>query len=185
MSLNDLIAQGTDDSGLSNDVQTLNSLSLDKDQVAQQRAILYNAFTRGYFANGEEQTLVTAVAGQGADSTAFDTTATPAEQSSFNSLVAGPLVKKAVVIEEYVVGTGSLDIGNGALGITAQQRAGAVVLGDVRHDRQHADRRAGSSQKHRRAGPGAAARRGAFRGIYRDPDRRDPAPCDGRDIRRR
>ena len=124
VSLNDLIAQGTDDSGLSNDVQTLNSLSLDKDQVAQQRAILFNAFTRGFFANGEEQTLVTAVAGQGADSTAFDTTATPAEQSSFNSLVAGPLVKKAVVIEEYVVGTGSLDIGNGALGISAQRAPG-------------------------------------------------------------
>ena len=124
ISLNDEIAQGTDDSGLANDVQTLNSLSLEKDQVAQQRAILFNAFKQGLFANGEQQALVTVVAEQGADSTTFDSTATPAEQSSFSSLVAGPLVKKAVVIEEYVVSTGRLDIGNGALNISAQAAPG-------------------------------------------------------------
>ena len=38
MSLNGQIAQGADDPALANDVQTLNSLALDKDQVAQQRA---------------------------------------------------------------------------------------------------------------------------------------------------
>ena len=124
ISLNDQIAQGTDDSGLTNDVQTLNSLSLEKDQAAQQRAILFNAFTQGFFANGEQQALITVVAEQGADRTAFDTTATPAEQSSFNSLVAGPLVKKAVAIEEYVVSTSRLDIGNGALNISAQDAPG-------------------------------------------------------------
>jgi signal transduction histidine kinase len=124
IALNDEIAQGTDDAGLTNDVQTLSSLSLEKDQAAQQRAILFNAFEHGFFANGEQQALITVVAEQGADSTAFDTTATPAEQSSFNSLVAGPLVKQAVVIEQYVVSTGSLDIGNGALNISAQDAPG-------------------------------------------------------------
>jgi len=124
ISLNDQIAQGTNDSGLNNDVQTLNSLSLEKDQASQQRAILFNAFTHGFFANGEQEALTTVVAEQSADSTAFDTTATPAEQSSFNSLVAGPLVKQAVTIEEYVVGTGSLDIGSGALNISAQDAPG-------------------------------------------------------------
>jgi len=124
IALNDQIAQGTDDSGLTNDVQTLSSLSLKKDQAAQQRAILFNAFTQGVFANGEQQALLTVVAEQGADSTAFDTTATPAEQSSFNGLVAGPLVKQAVSIEEYVVGTGSLDIGIGALNISAPDAPG-------------------------------------------------------------
>ena len=68
ISLNDQIAQGTDDSGLTNDVQTLNSLSLEKDQLAQQRAILFNAFTRELFANGEQQALITVVAEQAADS---------------------------------------------------------------------------------------------------------------------
>ena len=124
ISLNDQIAQGTDDSGLTNDVQTLNSLSLEKDQLAQQRAILFNAFTRELFANGEQQALITVGAEQAADMTAFDTTATPAEQSSFTSLVAGPLVKKAETIEEYVVSTGRLDIGNGALNISAQDAPG-------------------------------------------------------------
>ncbi len=124
ISLNDQIAQGTDDSGLTNDVQTLNSLALEKDQVAQQRAILFNAFTQRFFANGEQQALITVVAEQGADSTAFDTTATPAEQSSFSSLVAGPQVKNAVAIEEYVVSTGRLDIGSGALNISAQDAPG-------------------------------------------------------------
>ena len=124
ISLNDQIAQGTDDSGLTNDVQTLNSLSLEKDQAAQQRAILYNAFTKGLFADAEQEALLTVVAEQGADSTAFGATATPAEQSSFSSLVAGPLVQKAVAIEEYVVSTGRLDIGNGALNISAQDAPG-------------------------------------------------------------
>jgi len=40
IALNDQIAQGTSDSILVNDVQTLNALSLAKDQAAQQRALL-------------------------------------------------------------------------------------------------------------------------------------------------
>src|ERR1039457_6003851 len=124
MALNGQIAQGVDDPDLTNDVQTLNSLSLEKDQVSQQRAILFNAFTKGSFANAEQEALVTVVAGQGADATAFDATATPAEQSSFNRVVAGPLVKQAVTIEQYVVDTGSLDIDNGALNISAKEAPG-------------------------------------------------------------
>jgi signal transduction histidine kinase len=123
-SLNDQIGQGTNDSALTNDVQTLNSLALEKDQAAQQRAILFNAFTQGFFANGEQQALITVVAEQGADATAFGTTATPAEQRSFNSLVAGPLVKQEVAIEDYVISTGRLDIGTGALNISAQDAPG-------------------------------------------------------------
>jgi signal transduction histidine kinase len=119
MALNGQIAQGTDDPALTNEVQTLNSLSLEKDQVAQQRAILFNAFTKRAFANSEPEALYTVVAGQATAATAFDATATPAEQSSFTRVVAGPLVKQAVNIEQYVVSTGSLDIGNGALNISA------------------------------------------------------------------
>ena len=119
MALNGQIAQGTDDPALTNEVQTLNSLSLEKDQVAQQRAILFNAFTKRAFANAEPQALNTVVAGQAAAATAFDATATPAEQDSFSRVVSGPLVRRAVDIEQYVVSTGSLDIGNGALNISA------------------------------------------------------------------
>ena len=54
ITLNDQIAQGISDPGLVNDVRTLNSLSLVKDQAAQQRAFLYNALTQQFFADGEQ-----------------------------------------------------------------------------------------------------------------------------------
>ena len=79
IALNDQIAQGTSDSVLVNDVQTLNSLSLAKDQAAQQRALLFNAFNQQIFADGEQQALITAQSEQLTDLTAFNTTATPAE----------------------------------------------------------------------------------------------------------
>src|SRR6202012_3674484 len=124
MALNGQIAQGANDPDLTNDVQTLSSLSQEKDQTAQQRAILFDAFTRGSFANAELQALTTASAGQRADATAFEATATPAEQSSFTRTVAGPQVQQAVSIEQYVLSTGSLDIGTGALNISAKDAPG-------------------------------------------------------------
>jgi signal transduction histidine kinase len=114
LALNGQIAQGANDPALTNDVETLNSLSQEKDQVAQQRALLYNALTQGFFVNAEQQALVTVVAGQTAATTSFEATATPAEQASFNRVVSGPLVKEAVAIEQYVVSTNRLDLGNAA-----------------------------------------------------------------------
>jgi signal transduction histidine kinase len=125
MALNGQIAQGADDPALANDVQTLNALAQEKDQVAQQRAILFDAFAKGKFANAEQQGLFTVVAGQGADETAFNATATPAERSTFTRIVAGKQVTRAIDIEQYVTSTGSLDIGAGALGISARQAPGA------------------------------------------------------------
>jgi signal transduction histidine kinase len=117
--LNDQIAQGTSDSGLVNDVQALNSLALVKDQAAQQRALLFNALNQQLFADGVQQAVITAQSEELNDLTAFDTTATPAEQSSFRNTVAGPLVNEAQGIETYILSVGSLDIGAGALGISA------------------------------------------------------------------
>ncbi len=124
LALNGQIAQGADDPALANDVQTLNALAQEKDQVAQQRAILFDAFTQGKFATAEQQALFTVVAGQGADETAFNATATPAEQSAFTRIVAGKKVTTAINIEQYVTSTASLDIGVGALGISAQKAPG-------------------------------------------------------------
>src|SRR6185437_6487033 len=124
MALNGQIAQGADDPALTNDLQTLNSLALEKDQVAQQRAILYDAFTQRAFANAEEQALTIAVAGQSAAATSFDATATPAEQASFARVVSGPMVTQAVNIEQYVVSTGRLDLVTGALNIGAKNAPG-------------------------------------------------------------
>ena len=122
IALNDQIAQGTSDASLVNDVQTLDSLSLAKDQAAQQRAILYNAFNQQLFADGELQALLTAQSEELTDLTAFDTTATPAEQGTYNNFVNnvyGTAVNQAQNIELYVVGTGVPDIGGGALNISA------------------------------------------------------------------
>jgi len=116
--LTDLIAQGTSDSGLVNDVQALNSLALAKDQAAQQRALLFNALNQQLFANGVQQAVNTAQSEELNDLTAFNTTATAAEQSAFRNTVAGPLVNKAQGIETYILSVDSLDIGAGALGIS-------------------------------------------------------------------
>jgi signal transduction histidine kinase len=128
IALNDQIAQGTSDAALVNDVQTLDSLSLAKDQAAQQRGILYNAFNQQLFADGQLQALLTAQSEELTDLTAFNTTATPAEQSTYNNFVNnvyGTAVNEAQNIELYVVGTGVVDIGAGALNISAGKAPGA------------------------------------------------------------
>jgi len=121
IALNDQIAQGTSDSVLVNDVQTLNALSLAKDQAAQQRALLFNSFKQNIFADGEQQALGTAQSEQLTDLTAFKTTATPAEQSVYSSTVAGTKFNQAENIEIYVVSNGTLAIGAGALNISPKQ----------------------------------------------------------------
>jgi signal transduction histidine kinase len=110
ISLNNLIAQGSDDADLTDQVEALNALSMEKDEVSQQRALLYNALSTGSFATAEFQTLSTAAALQGADVTAFDTTATTAEQNAFSSGVTGPQVTEAGSLEQDVLDTGSLDL---------------------------------------------------------------------------
>jgi signal transduction histidine kinase len=127
IALNGQIAQGTSDAQLVSDVQTLNSLSLAKDQAAQQRALLFNAFRQGIFADGVQQALTTAQSEELTDLTAFDTTATPAEQAAYNNFVNnvyGTAVNQAQAIEIYVQGTGSLDIGAGALNVSASKAPG-------------------------------------------------------------
>jgi len=108
IALNDQIAQGTSDAVLANDVQTLNSLSQAKDQAAQQRALLFNSLANGIFADEEQQELTTAQSEELTDLTAFDTTATPAQQSTYASTVAGPSVNTAEAIEIYVQDADSL-----------------------------------------------------------------------------
>jgi len=120
IALNGEIAQGTSDASLANDVQALNSLSLAKDQAAQQRALLFNALNQQIFADGVQQALTTAQSQQLTDLTAFGTTATAGEQTTYRNSVAGPRVNQAQNIAIYVAGTGSLAIGAGALGISAK-----------------------------------------------------------------
>jgi signal transduction histidine kinase len=110
ISLNDQIAQGISDAALANDVQTLNTLSLAKDEAAQQRALMYNALLNNNFADGELQALATAQSDQGTDQTAFSTTATPAERDAFFNSVGGRQVSGAEAIETYILDNGAVDV---------------------------------------------------------------------------
>ena len=109
LSLNTQIAQGTADSRLATDVQTLNSLAMGKEEATQQRAILFNALSQQLFADDELQALTTAESEQAADLAEFSTTASPAEQTTYRDTVAGPSVNRAELIEEYVISVGSLN----------------------------------------------------------------------------
>ena len=111
ITLNDLIAQGISDPGLVNDVRTLNSLALAKDEAAQQRALFFHTFTDQFFGDGEQQALTTALSEELNDTAAFETTATPAEQKAFTAIVAGPGVDLAEGIEDFILPDGNpLDI---------------------------------------------------------------------------
>jgi signal transduction histidine kinase len=111
ITLNDQIAQGTSDSSLANDVRTLNSLSLAKDEAAQQRALFFHTFTQQFFGDGEQQALTTALSEELSDKASFGTTATPAEQNSFKTIVAGTGVNNAEGIEDFILLDGNpLDI---------------------------------------------------------------------------
>jgi len=107
ITLNDLIAQGTSDPSLVNDVRTLNSLSLAKDEAAQQRALFFHAFTDQFFGDGEQQALTTALSEELNDKASFEATATPAEQDSFNTVVAGPGVNLAEGMEDFILTDGN------------------------------------------------------------------------------
>jgi len=103
IALNGEIAQGTSDASLASDVQSLNSLSLAKDQAAQQRALLFNALNQQIFADGVQQALTTAQSQQLTDLTAFGTTATAQEQTTYRNTVAGARVDEAQNIEIYTL----------------------------------------------------------------------------------
>src|SRR5215467_6455383 len=107
ITLNDLIAQGISDPSLVNDVRTLNSLSLAKDEAAQQRALFFHTFTDQFFGDGEQQALTTALSEELNDKASFEATATPAEQDSFNTTVAGPGVNLAEGIEDFILTDGN------------------------------------------------------------------------------
>jgi hypothetical protein len=124
IALDDQMGPGMSDSILVSDVQTLNSLALAKEEAAQQRALLFNAFRVGQFANDEQQALIAARSGQIIEVTAFGTTATPAEQREYDTDVAGTSASElASNIETFVQGSGSLDGGLSLAGIQPGQAA--------------------------------------------------------------
>jgi signal transduction histidine kinase len=110
ITLNDEIAQGTSDAALANDVRTLDSLSLAKDQASQQRALLFNTFTQQLFFTGVQQALTTANSEELTDEATFETTATLAENNLLHSALTGQGANVAGEIEDFVI--------TGAIGLT-------------------------------------------------------------------
>jgi signal transduction histidine kinase len=101
ITLNDELAQGISDSSLAIDVRELNLLSLEKDQVAQQRGLFYNAFTQKFFSDGELQALISARSAEQSGEAAFLSAATPAVQHAYSTTVAGTGMKEVKRVEDY------------------------------------------------------------------------------------
>jgi signal transduction histidine kinase len=100
LTLNDEIAQGTSDSSLANDVRTLNSLSLAKEEASQQRALLFFTLKERLWNPVVLQALTVAQSEEFADDAAVKVTATPAEESAF-SVVNGSRVNESEIIEDF------------------------------------------------------------------------------------
>jgi signal transduction histidine kinase len=115
------IAQGVSDPTLSNDVRTLTSISAVKEEAAEQRALLFNALTEGFFDINVETAINTAASQQQLDQAAFQTTATPAQQTALESATASSQASEAVNVEGFLLSDDDpfTDIVN--LGISQQQ----------------------------------------------------------------
>ncbi|MGH3278268.1 MAG: nitrate- and nitrite sensing domain-containing protein [Trebonia sp.] len=120
--LNDEITSGSGDPTLADDVRALGSLSRAKDQVSQQRAILYSAFleatvddagggkqapsntigTHALDDAGGDSALTTAQGLQLAYLTNFDNAAPPALANTYLTTVAGQKTNNASLIENFV-----------------------------------------------------------------------------------
>lgn len=100
-------AQGIPDSGLAEEVQTLTALSEVEDQVSQQRALVYNALTLGYFAGGARDALSAAAAVQQQEENSFGATATPAEAAEVGAVFDGAPAESASTVEHLMLGTGA------------------------------------------------------------------------------
>jgi signal transduction histidine kinase len=100
LTLNDEIAQGTSDSSLANDVRTLNSLSLAKEEASQQRGLLFFTLKERLWNPAVLQALTVAQSEEFADDEAVKVTATPAEEGAF-SVVNGSQVNESEIIEDF------------------------------------------------------------------------------------
>jgi signal transduction histidine kinase len=102
-SLNSQIAQGVSDPALTNDVRALDSLSLAKEEVTDQRALLLNALTQRFYSVGVEEAINTAASQEQLDETAFRSAATPSQQAAFTAVLGSSQVSDATNVENFMV----------------------------------------------------------------------------------
>ena len=121
--LDDQIAQGISDPVLSEEVRTLTTLSHAQEEVSAQRALLYNTFTLGSFADGTQPALSTAIAQEQLEESAFQATAAPAENSAVTAVLSGSPASTAGNIEQFVLINGAPFTYLADLGITSSPAA--------------------------------------------------------------
>jgi signal transduction histidine kinase len=107
---------GSNDSQLANDVIVLTALARAEDQASQQRGTLYAALVAQQFPPGGVSNLLSEEAAQAADQNDFQSSASLAEQQSFQNTVSGTDVDQAAFEESLAVasgtGSGELTIGD-------------------------------------------------------------------------
>ncbi|HEY1822293.1 MAG TPA: nitrate- and nitrite sensing domain-containing protein [Trebonia sp.] len=112
------VAAGTGNATLQSDVSVLNALLRMEDDASLQRAYLYQALAspQPALTPSALQDLNQATEQQAADTLAFGSTASVAEQQNYNNTVAGPQVDEAKSAEKLAVATANanqaLNIGN-------------------------------------------------------------------------
>ena len=112
LAFNDEIAQDSANSVLADTVRTLNSLSEMKDDASQQRGLLYAALIERQFELGAPNALTAAQAQEDSDQSAFEASATLAEQHLYDSTVTGPPMDLAEVLEQLMVDSNTPDVAN-------------------------------------------------------------------------
>jgi signal transduction histidine kinase len=107
---------GSSDSQLANDVIVLTALARAEDQASEQRGTLYSALVAGQFPPGGVNNLLAEEAAQAADQADFQSSASLAEQQSFQNTVSGTDVDQAAFEESLAAasGTGSSQLTIGA-----------------------------------------------------------------------
>jgi hypothetical protein len=106
LSLNDEIAQGSADPVVADGVRALSDLSRLEEAASRQRALLVAALTEHYFEPRAFTDLITAQSAEAGYLQAFQATATPELQQTFNDQVVGPQVDEVQLIEQRVIATG-------------------------------------------------------------------------------
>jgi hypothetical protein len=118
-------ATGSNDPQLTNDVIVLTALARAEDQASEQRGTLYGALVAGAFAPGGVSTLESEGAQQTADLDDFNSSASLAEQQSYQNTVSGTQVDQAAFEEKLATTSGAsnghLTIGTPA-GTSASQQ---------------------------------------------------------------
>jgi len=107
--LNDEITSSSGDAMLADEVRTLGAISRAKDQASQQRAILYSALIEAQYSDpsaladsGGLPSLTNAAALEQADLLAFQTSATPAQETAYLTTVASPEVDTGQLLDNFI-----------------------------------------------------------------------------------